>query len=217
MEWKYSNVLRTGQTMQGFLDEQATHLGRVNQSAARRLLDRCVRELAAAAAMQVSATDMATGQTKEKKRIRRDLLEQHFQQVVAISKREMLLKSHVHLVRMPPQRASDGELIARSHKIAATARALASEVRGQQLSENLSAEVLAKAKELQRALIVHDMHIARRSGVTKSIVELCSSLRETRAVLNGLVVKELRLGNPLLAGWEKAKRFAKKPGPKRGG
>lgn len=221
MKWRDLSVLLTGWKVQGFLRDYAALLGPVTKAAVRRELDTAVATLGACNATQKAQRTTGKSLTIVKNQRRQDLLTDHLAPLVPIARRRTkenaTLTPDIQGMRMPKRRMPDNILATEARTMAEAASLYRDVYLKQQLPEDFEAQAKRAAYALQHALDARNASMLAHAAATKEGRHQASLVRSFIKVLHTLVVKRLNyMKRPeLIEVWNDAKRYPKKPGPKR--
>ena len=199
------------------LDRYATRLATVNQSPARRQLDRALRDLDLCASTQWEMTRRSASLAKQKRALREDLRLYHMQPLVTLGTEASTPgTSQLRALELPWKRVTDGKLLAAAGALLTAADRhreyfLAQGALSRGFVEELrqATAALAKAKAEGGAARVR-LRIATK-GVVPALVRGRTSVR----ILGALIAQHVEVMSSVIKGWEAAIRVRKKPGRKR--
>ena len=217
VHWRQESVLAVGHRAQNFLDKHADVLEPLAAGTRRNELDAAVTGLEKAAKAQSLAQTERTGLTKEKNRLRRNLFDLHLRPIAHMARRKLSDTKDIYTMRVPNKRIDDTRLVVKAHAMADEAARYRQVFLGQQMPANFVKECHAAAKEFLGVVMDRDLRVARLVEATAAVAWYTDLVRDAMRTLNAQVVSKLHKNRAfdLWGAWNTARRYGKKPGPKR--
>ena len=198
--------------MQGFLDENATAEGAVNESRSRADLNTAVTALANLMAQQAQAESEMTGRTKQKHATREELRLHFMQPVAAIAQKKLGKTPALQDLRLPSKNVSDERLVAEGRAMATAAAKYPKIFLDQKLPPDILAQLELAVRAVQQAVREGSAAALRVNEATKGVKAQLTLAKDDVRVLHSLVVRELSDNPGLFGAWSNAKRVHAKGG-----
>ena len=207
-------VLKTLVTAQRFLDANASALGPVNATGARKALDDAIAAVGRHAISQVEHDIGSTGETKRQRGIRLSMHRRYLQPIAKIAA-ATLSQPEMATLRLPRFGIVGLELVQAATGIANAAEPHAAAFVAAGLPPNFLEGLRGEIHDLHASLGGRTDHATVRHSSTAA---LRAETRNARRVLQMLdaVMQLLVSDEELLDAWAIVRRIPRKPGPTRG-
>jgi hypothetical protein len=202
--------------VQSFLDENAEALGDVNESTSRGALDDVLYALEERASTQGSAVVHAASATRLKHQLRNELRLYHMQPVAAIARSTLAHTPYITKMRLPPKDVNDSALIQAGYGMADAASQYREVFVAERLPVDFIEQLRASVEAVRKAAVTRDGFQVGHTQATQGVSDDLTRAHNVVAILNALVVKQLKGRDDLLAGWRRAKHARAKPGVPQG-
>ena len=201
MQSRQSRVLDTARQVQGFLHENAAHIGPCVTSC-RRNLDDAVSQLTELAVTQDNGRITSRGATARQLSLRRALRINHMKPIAEIARQELGNVPEFKDVRMPVKQLGTTQLVAAATAIADAAMQRSALFTARGLPDDFIARLHATADALTASFDGYRHNAGRKTGATAGIGQQEKRIRSLFRLLNALVVPELGSDEVLLAKWK---------------
>lgn len=209
MRTREGRTLQSLRAVKAFLDTNASALGDVVNTGARRRLDDVIAALADQVATQVGSELAAQGATKKKYALRRVLLRRHMAAVARVAKADLALSPALEPLRMPKGKPTTERLAAAADGMAKAAEPFAEIFTAAGLPMDFIRQLTDAADALRGSVAKRSQMRGARGGATESIRRRLSEGRKLVAVLDVFVSTALEDDPALLANWNIVKRVQK--------
>jgi hypothetical protein len=192
-----------------FLDEFAATLGAVNATAARKELDRLVREMGIDETAQATSTLNAKSQTAIQAVLRRDLVTHHMRPVATIAAAHLRDVPGFEALHLSPKGVKVAVLIQDATAMAEAARDYQQMFVENGRPENFADALLAAAAAVRGSIDARAKCITSRAGARDGLKATASRAYLVIRLLDAQVQSALVDDPKTLAGWRSAKRIGK--------
>lgn len=206
MQVTQASMLQSLRSVRSFLDANATRLGDIGSTGARKRLDDAVNELASHAATQSGSFLQAKGSTKEQRTLCKVLLRDHMAPIARIAAADLVGTPNIEPLRMPKTRQIGERLAAAAKGMGGTAAKFAPTFIAAGLPPDFLERLNAAADAMLATLTQRTESRSYRLGATKGLKTKLSAARKTVAVLDAFVQTALKDDAVLLARWDSIKR-----------
>lgn len=191
---------------QHFLDVNASTLGTVNTTGARKTLDATIDTIAGLAERQDSHRIQVTGERTNELRLAEALRRRYVRPIVEIAKQKLPEVAQLSNVTLPPANSNSTVLVSRALGIADAAQPHAQLFIDAGLPVDFVDRLRAAAGRVVAAIAGKGEHRSRRVGATDGLAKEVRAARRAVKVLDAFVRAELGRTEPLVSEWRNAVR-----------
>ena len=184
-----------------FLDEHAASLPDTTASPARRRLDAIVADLHRHATAQEGLTIAARTETRRYQALRRALVQNHIEPIVAIARSVLVAEPGMLVFTMPRGNPPVAILVANAHGLAQAMKPLEAAFIAAGLPDDFIAQLIAAANAVDASYLVRRARRCTSGAATTGIQRGLGDARTVVRVLGVLVRKEAAADPAALAEW----------------
>jgi len=200
---------------QRFLDANATALGPVNASGARKALDDAIAGLTDHSVSQGQHFIGSTGETSKQRALRLALRRQYLGPIARVAAARLGDVPEIATLRMPSKKLIGSALVDAANSMANAAAPYAATFTAAGLKPDFLDGLRAMAQQLETSLGGRTDHVTQRRGSTIALGSATSAGRAALQLLDAAIQQQVPGDAQLLAEWDKVKRIPRKPGPSR--
>jgi len=216
MNQQQTYVRDTLVNVQRFLDANATALGPVNTSGARKALDDAIADLTQHFVAQTEHIIGSTGETTKQRALRLVLRKQYLVPIARVAAAKLAEVPEIATLRLPSKDVIGSALVDAANAMANAAAPYAATFIGAGLKPDFLDGLRALAQEMEMSLGGRTDHVTLRRGSTIALGKAVLAGRTALHLLDAVIQQRIPDDAQLLAEWSAVKRIPRKPGPSRG-
>jgi len=208
-------VRNTLVNVQRFLDANATALGPVNTSGARKALDDAIAGLTDHSVSQTEHIIGSTGETEKQRVLRLALRKQFLAPVARVAAAKLGDVPEIATLRLPSKDLIGAALVDAANAMANAAGPYAATFVAAGLKPDFLDALRTMAQLVETSLGGRTDHVTLRRGSTIALGAAAAAGRTAIRLLDAAIQQQVPDDAQLLAEWAAVKRIPRKPGPSR--
>jgi hypothetical protein len=215
MQQKQTYVRDTLVNVQRFLDANATALGPVNTSGARKALDDAIAGLTDHSVAQGEHIIGSTGETSKQRALRLRLRRRYLAPIAHVAAAKLGDVPEIATLRLPSKNLIGSALVDAANAMANAAAPYAATFTAAGLKPDFLDALRTTAQDMETSLGGRTDHVTKRRGSTIALGSAASAGRTALRLLDAVIQQQVPDDAQLLAEWSAIKRIPRKPGPSR--
>ena len=201
--------------VQAFLDANATTVGPIGTSAARRELDDAITALNDHATTQGSATRTIAGQKNTQRSLEVSIRNEHMKPIATFARARLRGTPNFAALTRKVDNLNGPKLVYTARAMATAAAPYADTFAASGMPADSPRELADAADELQGVITARASSKVSRVTSTKAMQEQLVAGKEAVTILHAIITKQFGKDATFLAGWNRARRIQEKPGTPR--
>jgi hypothetical protein len=201
--------------VQAFLDANATTVGAIGTSAARKELDDAVSALTDHSTAQGSLTRNIAGQKNIKRTLEISIRNEHMKPIATFARARLRGTPNYASLTRRVDRYEGNKLIHSARAMATAAAPYADSFSASGLPADTVEQLATAADELQNTITARASNRVARVSATRAVEEHLVAGKEAVSILHAIITKQFARDPVFLAAWDAARRVGLKLGPVR--